>query len=155
MKTIVFCFAVSTCCASMPVMAEDGEALITYRQSAMQVMRWNLKSLQRQSKMAPDAFDVATAKASAQALSALALTPLESLFPAGTAAGQAVPATRLKPVYFEQPGDVAERFARFREQARALQGWSMDDGAQATLGPRLKALLDACKACHKAYREKR
>ena len=79
----------------------------------------------------------------ANALAELAVIT-DTLFPEGSAGGDALPAI------WENPEDFAMRVAEFEEAAAGLRDTIAEDGS---IGPAAQALGQACKGCHDSYRE--
>ena len=67
----------------------------------------------------------------------------DTLFPAGSEGGDALPAI------WEKPDDFAERLATFRSAADKLQTAVATD---TDVGPAFQGLGQACKGCHDNYR---
>lgn len=68
----------------------------------------------------------------------------DTLFPEGSAGGDALPAI------WEEPEDFAERVAEFKDAAVDLQNTI---AAAGKIGPAVQRLGGACKGCHEKYRD--
>ncbi len=68
----------------------------------------------------------------------------DTLFPKGSAGGDALPAI------WENPEDFAMRVTEFKEAAAALRDTIAADGP---IGPAAQALGQSCKGCHDSYRD--
>jgi len=81
----------------------------------------------------------------ADALAATSAT-VDSLFPAGSEGGKALP------LIWEEPGQVAEAAAELNEQLDALAAAVRSDD-KAEIAGAFKAAGKACKGCHQRYKE--
>lgn len=126
---------------------------ITYRQSAMMFMRWNMGKIKQQAIENPQHYDKAQVIAAANAIKAVAESGLGSLFSEKSRSGKGWKKTRVKAEYFNQSREVRERANEFRDQAAAMVEASRSDDLQ-LVGKQFKQLFEACKACHKKFRAK-
>lgn len=144
----------SLCAVSAATAQPKAEDQITYRQSAMMLMRWNLGVIKSQTKGPAERYDQARVVAATDAIAAIARLPLDTLFSPQSASGEGRHETRVKPAYFEQPEKVGQRWRDFREAADTLARVARD-GEQAETAEALERLFKTCKGCHKPYRRKR
>ena len=68
----------------------------------------------------------------------------DTLFPAGSEGGEALPAI------WENPDDFAQKLGDFQDAAAGLKA-AVDSGEP--IGPAVQNLGQACKSCHDSYRE--
>ena len=133
--------------------ALKAEDEISYRQSAMMFMRWNMGKIKQQAIENPQHYDKAQVIAAANAINAVAESGLGALFSEKSRTGKGWKKTRVKAEYFNQTQEVRERAQEFRDKAAALVQASQSDDVP-LVGKQFKQLFEACKSCHKKFRAK-
>jgi len=116
--------------------------VIEKRQDAMKGNSANAKAI----KAAVESKDYATVEAKAKDIMGTA-DKIPSLFPKGSTTGK----TKAKPEIWEKPDDFAKSAKNLSKAASELAA-AAKSGDDAAVGTKVKALGDACGACHKQFR---
>jgi len=116
--------------------------VIEKRQDAMKGNSANAKAI----KAAVESKDYATVEAKAKDIMATA-DRIPSLVPKGSTAGK----TKAKPEIWEKPDDFAKAAKNLSKAASELAA-AAKSGDDAAVNTKVKALGDACGACHKQFR---
>jgi cytochrome c556 len=134
----LFSFVSLVVCAQAFAQAD----VIEKRQDAMKGNSANAKAI----KAAVESKDYATVEAKAKDIMATA-DRIPSLFPKGSTAGK----TKAKPEIWEKSDDFAKAAKNLSKAAGELAA-AAKSGDDAAVGTKVKALGDACGACHKQFR---
>ncbi len=124
--------------------AQTGPNLIEYRQVSMALLGSNFAGIRA---VAAAKGDVKTLENPAKAMQRFAAI-VPALFPQGTAAGNN---TKALPEVFSDPAGFAKAAAALGEASGALSAAAKTGDADA-VALQLKAVGDACGACHRTYR---
>jgi len=116
--------------------------VIEKRQDAMKGNSANAKAI----KAGVESKDYATVEAKAKDIMGTA-DKIPSLFPKGSTTGK----TKAKPEIWEKPDDFAKSAKNLSKAASELAA-AAKSGDDAAVGTKVKALGDACGACHKQFR---
>jgi len=116
--------------------------VIEKRQDAMKGNSANAKAI----KAGVESKDYATVEAKAKDIMGTA-DKIPSLFPKGSTTGK----TKAKPEIWEKPDDFAKAAKNLSKAASELAA-AAKSGDDAAVGTKVKALGDACGACHKQFR---
>jgi len=126
---------------------------ITYRQSAMMFMRWNMGKIKDQVVTQPGNYDSNQVIAAAKAIEAVADSGIGGLFSERSKTGKGWKKTRVKPEFFSEPEQVREKADAFKKESVAMVKAAQSGDLDQMKG-QFDSLFKACKACHKKYREK-
>lgn len=129
------------------------EDAITYRQSAMMFMRWNMGKIKKQVAENPETYNKQQVIAAANVIAAIANSGLGVLFAENTNTGKGWHDTKVKPEYFKEPEEVEKHAKKFIVEANALVEVA-NRGETSAIKDQFETLFKACKSCHKKYREK-
>ena len=137
--------------AAVPVLAfaDAAEDAIEAREGYMKMLSINMGTLAGMAK-GEIAYDAAAATAAGDNIEALSKYTLPALFIAGTSPADGAK-TEALPAVWENSADFATKFAGLQEAAAGAGAAA--GGGQEALGPVLKKLGGACKACHDTYRK--
>lgn len=139
--------------SSTTMAVPKAEDQIKFRQSGFMFMRWNMGIIKNQVVKNPQGYNQEQVEAAADVIAAVANSGIISLFTPETAKGKGWKDTKVKPAFFNNPEDVKKLDAEFRKEANALAAM-VASGDVVGIKHQFNALLDACKGCHKKYREK-
>jgi len=129
------------------------EDQITFRQSSMMFMRWNIGKIKSQVVENPNSFNKDQVIAAANAVAAVANSGIGALFSLESKTGKGWKETRLKPEYFEQPEEVKKVATAFTREANQL-ALVAASGEMSVIKKQFETLFEACKNCHKKFRRK-
>ncbi|CAN5425475.1 hypothetical protein BH11PSE11_BH11PSE11_01910 [soil metagenome] len=128
--------------------APKPQSLIKWRQSAFQVMAWNVGRIEASLE---GRYDRAEILASATVIAALANAGIATLFVPGTETGMGWHDTSAKPELFNDRKRFNELDASFAKDANELVKVANDGTGDAVRG-RYAALAKACKVCHREFK---
>jgi len=126
---------------------------ITYRQSSMMFMRWNMGTIKQHVVSDQANYDAKQVITAAKAINAVADTGFISLFSENSKTGKGWGKTKVKPEFFQQPEKVREKSEAFKREAKAMVE-SAQGGNLEQMKTQFDKLFESCKSCHKEYREK-
>jgi cytochrome c556 len=125
------------------------EELIQYRQAGYRFMQWNMGKI----KINLDRdFNQKQVIGAANAIAAIANSGMGALYAYGTEEDVGDVKTRVKPAFFENTDDATALARDFIAKADRLAA-AAQDSDQAAVRSAFGELAEACKACHKKYRE--
>jgi cytochrome c556 len=151
--TVLFLLALSIFATSLNASAQQApkpEQLIKWRQSAFQVVAWNIGRIKANVDGQYNKDEVVKA---ANTVSAVSNGLLSSLFVAGTETGKGWHETSAKPELFAHTSKAGEYFATFAKEATELANLA-STADQARVKEQFGKLGRACKACHDDYKAK-
>lgn len=157
MKRKVLFTAAATCIATIITSISYAELKpedeITFRQSGMTFMRWNMGKIKSQIVDNPESYNKEQVIASARVISAVANSGIGTLFSSASETGKGWKDTRVKPEYFKQPDEVKKLANTFIQEADKLTV-AANSGDIALIKDQFETLFEACKSCHKKFRSK-
>jgi cytochrome c556 len=150
---ILAALAVTTLGLSLATQAQQApkpEQVIKWRQSAFQVIGWNVGRIKANVEGQYNKEDVVKA---ANSIAAIANGGLGSLFVAGTETGKGWHETAVKPALFAADSKVGEYAGAFAKESTELAHLAATSD-QAHVKEQFGKLGRTCKACHDDYRSK-
>lgn len=132
--------------SAVPVLAQDFSGAVKARQGQFNIMAINLGVLSGMAR-GTTAFDADALKRAADTLAGVAMIDQGPLWPAGSD-NMAIEGTRALPAIWDNPGDLAAKWAAFAATVPAVQAAT----DPASLGAALGAMGATCGACHDANR---
>jgi cytochrome c556 len=150
---ILAALAVTTLGLSLATQAQQApkpEQVIKWRQSAFQVIGWNVGRIKANVEGQYNKEEVVKA---ANSIAAIANGGLGSLFVAGTETGKGWHETGVKPALFAADSKVGEYAGAFAKESTELAHLAATSD-QAHVKEQFGKLGRTCKACHDDYRSK-
>ncbi len=150
---ILAALAVTTLGLSLATQAQQApkpEQVIKWRQSAFQVIGWNVGRIKANVEGQYNKEEVVKA---ANSIAAIANGGLGLLFVAGTETGKGWHETAVKPALFAADSKVGEYAGAFAKESTELAQLAAT-GDQARVKEQFGKLGRTCKACHDDYRSK-
>ena len=150
---ILAALAVTTLGLSLATQAQQApkpEQVIKWRQSAFQVIGWNVGRIKANVEGQYNKEEVVKA---ANSIAAIANGGLGSLFVAGTETGKGWHETAVKPALFAADSKVGEYAGAFAKESTELAHLAATSD-QAHVKEQFGKLGRTCKACHDDYRSK-
>jgi cytochrome c556 len=126
------------------------EDKVRWRQSAYQVMGWNMQRLKANLE---GKFDAAQAIQAANVIAALANSGMGALYAADAKGAKGWHEAKVKPEFYADPAGVGKVAKAFMVAADDMAKAAASGDASA-VKTKFAALGEACKACHKDYRVK-
>jgi len=130
------------------------EDQIKFRQSGMMFMRWNMGIIKKQVIKNPQSYNKQRVMDSADAIAAIANSRIDSLFTQESASGKGWKDTLVKPEYFYNTDKAKQYFNDFKSEANKLSTTARN-GNPKQIKAQFAKLLNACKGCHKKFRNKK
>ncbi|NJA88105.1 cytochrome c [Rhodocyclus tenuis] len=140
--------AVAGAAFAEPAKSED---LIKWRQSAYQVLHWNMDRLK--ANIDSPQYNKDDGIKAANTIAAIANSGMGSLFAAGTETGKGWHPTSVKPAFFTDGKKVGEVAVAFNKEANELAKVAAT-GDAAAVKAQFGKVGQTCKACHDDFRRK-
>ncbi|MBK1681056.1 c-type cytochrome [Rhodocyclus tenuis] len=150
-KTIIAASTLAAVAGAACAEAAKSEDLIRWRQSAYQVLNWNMERLK--ANLASPQYNKDDGAKAANTIAAIANSGMGSLYAAGTDKGKGWHDTKVKPEFFTNGQKVGELAVAFNKEANELAKVAAAGDAGAVKA-QFGNLGKSCKACHDDFKIK-